>query len=290
VTREIPRKLWDELATWEAGAATWIESIPSIVDDIEREWSIEIGPVIDVEATLSWVAAIGEDAVLKVAWPHDEGRDEIAALQQWDGDGAVRVLRHDTERWAYLLERCRPGTKLAKKWSTETVPIGAALLQRLWVPGVGGPYASLGDVLRSWAAIARERAERMPDVLDAGLVAEGCALLESLPGAEQFLLHGDFHPGNVLAAAREPWLAIDPKPLVGDRYWDAVLLVVHGVTDERALSERLALVSDLLSLDRERLRLFCLARVVEWTLWDAAVLTDDGDAVLHAAQARLLAD
>ena len=34
------------------------------------------------------------------------------------------------------------------------------------------------------------------------------------------LLHGDFHPGNVLAAAREPWLAIDCKPLVGDPAYD----------------------------------------------------------------------
>jgi streptomycin 6-kinase len=34
------------------------------------------------------------------------------------------------------------------------------------------------------------------------------------------LLHGDFHPGNVLAAQREPWLFIDPKPLVGEPAYD----------------------------------------------------------------------
>jgi streptomycin 6-kinase len=26
----------------------------------------------------------------------------------------------------------------------------------------------------------------------------------------------DLHAGNVLGAEREPWLAIDPKPFVGD--------------------------------------------------------------------------
>lgn len=288
MSREIPPKLRAELVQWEPGAASWVESIPGIVDEIEAAWAIEVGAVVDVEATLSWVAAVGDKAVLKVAWPHDEGRDEVAALLRWDGDGAVRVLRHDIGRWAYLLERCCPGTKLAEKWSTETVPIGAGLLNRLWVTDDGGPFSWLGDVLRSWAATARERAERMPEVLDVGLVAEGCGLLETLPeGAERYLLHADFHPGNVLAAEREPWLAIDPKPLVGDRHWDAVLLVVHGVTDERELQERLALVCDLLPLDPDRLRAFALARVVEWTLWDAGVRNDD--VALHAAQARLLA-
>jgi streptomycin 6-kinase len=29
------------------------------------------------------------------------------------------------------------------------------------------------------------------------------------------LLHADLHYENVLAADREPWLAIDPKPMLG---------------------------------------------------------------------------
>src|SRR5207247_10770049 len=37
---------------------------------------------------------------------------------------------------------------------------------------------------------------------------------------EQVVLHQDLHGGNVLEAQREPWLAIDPKPLVGEREFD----------------------------------------------------------------------
>src|SRR5437660_1452079 len=36
------------------------------------------------------------------------------------------------------------------------------------------------------------------------------------------LLHWDLHFENVLAAEREPWLAIDPKPLVGDPGFDVL--------------------------------------------------------------------
>jgi streptomycin 6-kinase len=35
------------------------------------------------------------------------------------------------------------------------------------------------------------------------------------------LLTTDLHAGNVLAAQREPWLVIDPKPFVGDVAYNA---------------------------------------------------------------------
>ena len=47
----------------------------------------------------------------------------------------------------------------------------------------------------------------------------GAQLLEQLPldtSAHTVVLHGDFNAGNVLAAEREPWLAVDAKPMVGD--------------------------------------------------------------------------
>ena len=40
--------------------------------------------------------------------------------------------------------------------------------------------------------------------------------------AESVLLCTDLHAGNVLRAAREPWLVIDPKPYFGDRTYDAM--------------------------------------------------------------------
>jgi hypothetical protein len=44
------------------------------------------------------------------------------------------------------------------------------------------------------------------------------ALFRELPGAaaSQVLLCTDLHGENILAAEREPWLVIDPKPYAGD--------------------------------------------------------------------------
>jgi streptomycin 6-kinase len=50
------------------------------------------------------------------------------------------------------------------------------------------------------------------------------------------LLHQDLHADNVLAAQREPWLTIDPKPLSGEREFGVTALVRafdsarHGAT------------------------------------------------------------
>jgi streptomycin 6-kinase len=43
-------------------------------------------------------------------------------------------------------------------------------------------------------------------------------LFRSLPCSadRSALLCTDIHPGNILASQREPWLAIDPKPYLGD--------------------------------------------------------------------------
>jgi streptomycin 6-kinase len=80
---------------------------------------------------------------------------------------------------------------------------------------------------------------------------------------EQLLLCTDLHADNVLAAAREPWLVIDPKPFVGDPTYDALQHHLNCrarlVADPRALASRMA---DLLGLDFERLLLWLFAYCV----------------------------
>jgi streptomycin 6-kinase len=100
-------------------------------------------------------------------------------------------------------------------------------------------------------------------LLDAALAA--MRTLAPTPG-EQVLLHQDLHAGNVLRATREPWLAIDPKPLVGEREF-AVAPIVRGAElghGRRELGYRLDRLTGELDLDRERARLWSLAQTVAW--------------------------
>lgn len=103
-------------------------------------------------------------------------------------------------------------------------------------------------------------------ILDAGLAADGIGLFRSLPRSadRDVLLCTDLHAGNVLAAQREPWLVVDPKPYVGDPTYDVVQHLLN--CPKRLHDDPLGLVarlSDLLDLDRERLRLWLFARCVQ---------------------------
>ena len=73
---------------------------------------------------------------------------------------------------------------------------------------------------------------------------------------EQVLIHQDLHADNVLAAQREPWLVIDPKPLVGEREFSLAPIIrsVELGHSRRAVVERLDRLSSELGLDRERAR------------------------------------
>lgn len=192
----------------------------------------------------------GTPAVLKLSTPHREAEQEADALERWDGDGAVRLLARDDERHALLLERCEPGTFLSE--SGEGVDkLGAliGLLPRLWKDATG--FRTLAEEVVWWA-------------LD-GDVGELARELAASQG-ELVLVHQDLHGENVLAAHREPWLVIDPKPLAAEREF-AVAPIVRSSELGHSKSDVLGRLDRLcaeLDLDRERARGWTVVQTVAW--------------------------
>jgi streptomycin 6-kinase len=195
--------------------------------------------------------------------PHRESEHEAAALELWDGDGAVRLLRHDAEAHALLLERCVPGTPLSAVGQDAALDVFVELLPRLWKPA-GEPFRPLADEAARWAeCLPRQDWRFAPELLEAALEA-----LRELPGTqgEQVLLHQDLHAGNVLAAEREPWLAIDPKPLVGERAFGIAPIVRSRELghSSRDVLHRFDRLTAELDLDRERARGWAIAQTLAW--------------------------
>ena len=117
-----------------------------------------------------------------------------------------------------------------------------------------------------WANRYEGRSAAARNCLKAPLAKEGIRLLRELPrsGGGALLLHTDLHAGNVLAAEREPWLAIDPKPYVGDPAYDVTQHIFNGVFLEGADAEALAArMARLLDLDLHRILHWLFARAVE---------------------------
>ena len=194
---------------------------------------------------------------------------EAEGLRAWDGHGAVFV--HAAEELdgtaALLLERCTPGGTLASRSEPEQDTVIASLLLRLWrEPAAGHRFRPLQEMCDQWADAFERRAGARPMGLDSGLAREGIALFRALPATadRSVLLCTDLHAENVLAAEREPWLMIDPKPYVGDPTYDALQHLLNCgerlQADPRVLARRMA---DLLQLDPERLLLWLFARCVQ---------------------------
>jgi streptomycin 6-kinase len=98
---------------------------------------------------------------------------------------------------------------------------------------------------------------------DPGLVRAGLALFHELTATTErrVVLFTDLHAGNVLRAQRAPWLAIDPKPFVGDAAYDATQHLFNCPERMRvAPHATIERVADLLDVSRERVRLWMFAR------------------------------
>lgn len=257
----------------------WMASLPVIVDDLARRWSLELGRPFQPGGVASWVApartATGEHLVLKVAWCHDEALHEADALRAWDGDGSVRLVDSVMlgETSALLVEACEPGTALSQVLPpADQDAVVAGLLRRLWIdPPQVHPFRTLHIMCDWWAdefeeKYAAARTSRERPLLDSGLARTGIDLFRNLPGSAErsVLLCTDLHPDNVLAARREPWLVIDPKPYVGDPTYDPLQHMLNFpdrlAADAVGFASRMA---DLLDLDAERLRQWMFARCVQ---------------------------
>jgi streptomycin 6-kinase len=272
---ELPANLVVGLATEDAASAqrTWIAGLPDLVGELAARWSLELGRPFQPGGLLSWVApartADGDLIVLKVGRRHDEALHEADGLRTWNGAGTVRLIDvvHLDQTDAMLLEACEPGTPLL----TSLPPDGqdaviAGMLRRLWIrPPADSPFRPLQSMCDQWAEEFELKYARAENRLDGGLARAGVELFHELsrPSASDALLCTDLHPRNVLAAEREPWLVIDPKPYVGDRTYDPLQHMLNFpdrlAADPRAFAERMA---DLLDLGRERLRQWLLARCV----------------------------
>ena len=102
------------------------------------------------------------------------------------------------------------------------------------------------------------------------------------------LTHQDLHADNVLRAERQPWLAIDPKPLVGEREF-GIAAIVRGDELGRGpehVRHRLdRFVADL-GLDRERAKMWAFTQTLAW-----GVDEDDNEILWeHVEVARWILD
>lgn len=246
----------------------WLARLPQLAAECAALWGLELEEPLDTPHSL--VVPAGE-AVLKLNSPsHREAEHEADALERWAGAGAVRLLERDDARRAFMCERCVPGTRLWDAQADEQAVV-AELLPRLQLePAEPHPFAYLADEAERWAEEVPRRYELGGRPFERSLLDFAMEVFRSADRSARFLGNQDLHGGNVLRAQREPWLVIDPKPLVGERELNGVGLLrnaarPHG-SSTGSMRRWLDVLADL-GLDRERLRRWSAAHALAWG-WD----------------------
>lgn len=210
----------------------WLYDLPRIVEEITENWSLEIGepfPSLSYNYVAPCVCSNGSEAVLKIALPlnNPEIFNEASYLQITGDKCAVKLLNFDEKRRAMLLEKLTPGANLKEicgKDDAKAVEIAIRIMRGLLKkPPQNSAFRRLEDWFKGLA-----RAENT--MFDNKFASKAYRIFERLNSAskQKFLIHGDLHHENILSARREPFLAIDPKSIIGDiGYEIAVFLNNH---------------------------------------------------------------
>jgi streptomycin 6-kinase len=313
--------------SWEGEAGrAWAESLPELVADLCGRWSLRVDgePMHGANGIALPVRRGVSPYVLKVAWLDDELRDQVATLRRWDGGGIVRLVDESVDDGALLLERLDHTRLLRTVDVKESLTVSAGLLRRLAVPvlpsgggaHVRGPAAGEVDLpsrdrarlaslpttaaaASAFVASARERAARLGDPVPSATLDAAVGLAGDLVALSgDVLVNHDLHDENILAADREPWLAIDPRIMVGlPEYGVAQLLWwrLDDMSGDADVRQFLDLIVTVAGLDADVARAWTIVRSVDYWLWglDAGLTIDPVrcarvlDALVHRSYGKV---
>lgn len=243
-----------------ARGAAWLAELPTLIGQCEHRWAITVATPFK-SCSYNWVAPArmrdGTDVVLKLGVPCPELANEIEALRAFAGRGCARLIEADSSSGALLIERLRPGTMLVElglEHDDAATAIAAALLPEL---NRSPPAGVALPTLAVWTEgiTCAKSAGFAPSLIDTAVRLRDELLASA---SSPVLLHGDLHHFNILRAERQPWLAIDPKGIVGDPAYEMAPFLYNPLNALRAAPDGQRIVLrriDRLAeyLDRERL-------------------------------------
>ena len=282
-------------AAGDADGREWIDALPGLMDSTCREWDLIVAgpPGSGFHSMTLPVTRRGEPCLLKLVWPNETAAMEILALETWDGQGAVRLLDASVDQGMMLLEQLDASRPLTTVSLMEAAAIAGQLIRQLAIPAPPGP-PRLGDVAGEIADSLLSRDTRTGRTVPQAWAEDAASLARQLSSIRSggLLVHTDLHYGNILAGDRDPWLAIDPKPAVGDPERAVAELLwtradeLNSADDVRALLRAIVAAA---GLDAERARAWGIVRTIDYWLWGLEHGLTEDSRRCRAVAAALLA-
>lgn len=139
-----------------AEGRAWIATLPALAADLLERWELkrdgEAGAG-EASLVLPVLRKDGTRAVLRLQMPREETTAALIGLRRWNGEGMVRLLDHDPESSAMLLERLDGAHTLT---SIEDDDVAMTILAQLQARLVCVPDRVTRSQRRNWARL-RER-------------------------------------------------------------------------------------------------------------------------------------
>lgn len=260
----------------EAGR-DWLTTLDVRIETFLARWDLTFEAVVS-NLSYNYVAKVtdaeGQARILKIGVPNFDFQNEIRTLQAYSGKGCAQLIKADAKHGAMLLERLDPGTMLMEEQDEEVV---VEQFMKVWkLIRRPKPTDDLYPTILNWASGFTRYLESEPQdhqriPSEEVRLAEQYMreITETSAGLE--LLHGDLHHENILYSEQQGWMAIDPKGVVGDPYFDVVQFMVnhlHTKPDpEGLLRWRVDALCAGLHFDRERLLKAAIALGTLYACW-----------------------
>ncbi len=280
---KLPDALVQSLRDIHAHADAWLSVLNTHIQQCEERWQIRVtGLVPDLSHNVVAFAEGSDGApyILKLSPPNAEFSQEVAALKLYNGEGICRLIDADDAVGAMLLERLEPGISL---WRTEVenakendlaTRAAATLMLQLWRPvSDPRPFRSLA----SWSRVLPQYLRMYPNgggPLPHSLLKNANDLLSDLVNSSNpVLLHADLHHGNIASATRQPYLAIDPKGILGPRGYDLGPFLMNPTPRiaesnlRGVLERRVAIFGEMLDLDTREVAAWGLVHAALSACW-----------------------
>lgn len=260
----------------EAGKK-WLDDLPEVVEKLSVQWQIKIFPpfMLSYNYVCPAERADGSSAVLKVEFTAEKARTEYEALKIFNGAGAVKIIEEDSESKALLLERAFSGTSLKSiKDDKKRTSIMIDVMKKLRKPA---PKNHEFLFIEDWGeSFKRHRKQFNGGVgpFEKQLFDKAEKTFFDLAESqkEKVLLHGDLHHGNILVTEREPYLAIDPKGIIGEAEYEVGAMLRNELPKDKkvakkTLDQRINQLSEGLRYDKKRIRQWAFSQAVLAAVW-----------------------